>query len=86
MKERENREFWIRQTTTLLTMLSIDIFILSSPGFFRVRQNPDPARTKRSKGRLSPLPGPDKTGYLKKKQDVFLLHKNSCQGAIPLDP
>ena len=45
MKERENREFWIRQTV-LLAMLSIDIFIffyIAIAGFLRVRQNLDPA-------------------------------------------
>ena len=26
------------------------------------------------------------TLLLKKQQDVFLFHINSCQGAIPLDP
>ena len=43
MKERENREFWIRQTV-LLAMLSIDIFIffyIAIAVFLRVRQNLD---------------------------------------------
>ena len=34
MKERENREFWIRQTTTPSRYLSIDIFVLLLQGFF----------------------------------------------------
>ena len=46
MKERENREFWIRQTTALLAM-SINrylyIFLFVITGFLRVRQKLDPA-------------------------------------------
>ena len=36
MKERENREFWIRETTVLLAMLSIDIFVFLCIFHYRV--------------------------------------------------
>ena len=42
MKERENREFWIRQTTALPAMsingllcISLYCFVFPLPGFFR---------------------------------------------------
>ena len=61
MKERENREFWIRQT--VLPAMSINRYLLycfvlllqGCFGFDRIRIPPGP---KRSKGRLSPCPGP----------------------------
>ena len=83
MKERENREE-LDTANDYPSHNAINRYLyIVITGFLRVRQNPDPARTKRSKGRLSPLPGPDKTGYLKKRQDVFMFHKNSCQGEAP---
>ena len=52
MKERENREFWIRQTTTLLAMsinrylcIALCCFVFPLPGFFgfgRILTPPEP--------------------------------------------
>ena len=76
MKERENREFWIRQTV-LLAMLSIDIlifFILLLQDFFgfgRIWISPEP---KRSKGRLSPCPDPTRPD-MSGETRVYVLHK-----------
>ena len=86
MKERENREFWIRQTTTLLTMLSIDIFILSSQGFSgcgRTRTTPDP---KRSKGRLCPCPDPTGSDILRRSKMCFCFTKTLARGRSPWTP
>ena len=90
MKERENRESWIRQTTALLAMSINRYLYISLYCHYRVASGapePEPRLNQTVQGPSLPLPRPHGTGYLnQKKQDVFLLHKNSCQGESPLDP
>ena len=74
MKERENRESWIRANDRPscdgYQLISLFIFVFPLPGAV-----------------LALVQAPQDRIYLKKQQqDVFLLYKNSCQGAIPLDP
>ena len=51
---------------------------------------PGAAWTKLGKGKDGPCPGPTVSDILisslKNQQDVFLLHKNSCQRVFHLDP
>ena len=62
MKERENREFWIRQTTALLAMsinryLYIYLYCYCRVASGSAESGPPP-EPKRSKGRLCPCPAP----------------------------
>ena len=64
MKELGNREFWIRQTITLLAMYINRYLCIVIAVLFRVGQNLDPAWTKTVQGSSFPLLRPHRTGYL----------------------
>ena len=91
MKERENREFWIRQTTVLLAMPINRYLYTSLYCHHRVASGgaePGPAWTKTIQGSSLPFPRPHRTGYLKLdliRARVFVKQK-LLPGATPLDP
>ena len=71
MKERENRESWIRANDhpprdvyQSISLYFFVLFCIPTTGFLRVRQNLGPAETKTVQGPSLPLPRPRRTGYL----------------------
>ena len=89
MKERENREFWIRQTTALPAMSINRYLYISLYCYCKVSSGspkPGPRLNQTIQAHLSPCTGPTVQDILDYKQDVFLLYKNSYQGRFPWTP